>query len=301
MLEHFRYLFTFEQFNFVILFAVLAYFAILKILNIRLYDPKKMQDILKRSAKLREELKEAEKTKDEKKFEEISKKAEEVSKESLTLNIEMFKNLFILSTIFLLTMFVLEKLSPYDVDDIIINLPDEKTMFCDKANKELINSLIDDKHLLACYQFGDYDNSGTWRIKVLDKYDHLIADDYIIYVNGQKNFVKHDSLRKYEIYQNHENKTYQKNEILLLFANTSDENLIKSTAKVVLSNGTSLLWILPFKIPIIEVDTITDIQGAFILTIFVVSYSYAIIKWLLNQIKKILSSMESLKTHANKQ
>ncbi|MCX8166622.1 MAG: hypothetical protein N3E37_02105 [Candidatus Micrarchaeota archaeon] len=301
--DNIRHLMIPEYFNYMIILSVILYFLVIRLLKLKLYDPQKMQEILKKSASLREQLKEAEKNKDEAKFEQISKEAEEVSKEALMMNLELFKNLILFSIIFLFFMFVLEKSSPYEKDDIVLLINQNNESFFNDNNTHKCQSNFtnrgDGRILITCYTFGDSDNQGTWRVKVLDKDEHLMADDYLIYVTGQKNHVKHDSPRKIEIYQERENKTYQKNETFRLYVNSSETEQINKVSKVILSNGTSLLWILPVKIPIIEVDTITDVQGAFILTIFVLSYSYAILMWLRKKLTEIFE--KRLKSNVHKQ
>lgn len=265
---------TIGNFGYIIVLAVIAYMGLLRMLKLSLYDNKELKQMMEESAQLRKELAEAEKANDKKKLDEIAEKADRTTKKAMAINIRMFKNLFILSAVFISAMWILHAISPYERDDISIQLlPDNPNCPLEKAFAYSNLSFYSACHVI------EEGVPGTWRIEFKGDSGNLIADDYAIIQNGSKNEVKHDSPKQIYVMQGRENRTYTHGETLKIYA-IKNSTYAGTNITAVLSNGTTLLWRLPFMIPIINVDNITDVNGAFILTVFVIGYASSIVTWI---------------------
>ncbi len=271
-----------EVFDLFIFIVAFGYNLLFKQFKFQLFKKEELDELLKESNRFKEELAIAEKANDKKKIDELIQQQEKTIKKSFQLSIEMIKNALIISIIFIIVMKFLVFFSPYEKDDIVIT----------NLNQ------TEDK-LIAEYHLSDSANKGTWKIEAFEKNgffgDEIIAEDYFFVDEGNKldvKFMLPPLNNRTIIMVDKENRTYTGGENLKIYI-MKNTNYNPDNISVKLDNGTALLWRLPFTIPILDLTNITDVQGAFIISVIIIGYCLAIIEKILSKIKEVGNHAET--------
>jgi len=244
-------------------------------------DYKRVKGIQDNMNKLNKDLSEAMKTKDAAKIESAQKKQLESMGDLNTLMMLQMKPLIVILIIFSGTIFLLNSLDPYTADDLKIPMLDNgNAANCDKIAGDGIYS--------ACYSFNN-SNFGAWAFagsvnRYAPAFDMLgiqlmpgiretgLNTTELYYQGGKKWDVKiHTSGEPVLITTDSASNTFVRGEKSGLYAKINSP-VNESRGEFVLAkldSGTSFFVDLPFTIPIINVQRVTDVYGWFLLCVFI--------------------------------